>query len=152
MVFKIGDNLGKKNINWKGGISKDKKSYWKFYFSDLQKRKQIKERQIRWYQENKKRVLSQKRKWKKINIQKYLHSKRLRKYREKGAKGKHTLQEWEELKKQYNWTCPDCGKKEPDIKLTEDHIIPISRGGSNWIENIQPLCKSCNSKKHNKLT
>lgn len=65
--------------------------------------------------------------------------------------GKHSFLEWELLKAQYNWVCPDCKKQEPKIKLSIDHIIPLSKGGSDNIENIQPLCRGCNSKKHTKI-
>ncbi len=65
--------------------------------------------------------------------------------------GSHTLGDWEELKRMYNYRCPCCLISEPKITLTEDHIVPISRGGSNNIENIQPLCRSCNSRKHTQI-
>jgi len=74
----------------------------------------------------------------------------------KGSNSFHTLEEWETLKAQYNWTCPCCGLKElfenqKCKTLTEDHIIPLNKGGSDNIENIQPLCRSCNCKKHTKI-
>lgn len=71
------------------------------------------------------------------------------KARKRGAFGYHTQSEWETLKAQYNWTCIFCGRGEPKIKLEQDHIIPLSKGGSDNIENIQPLCRSCNAKKSN---
>jgi hypothetical protein len=65
--------------------------------------------------------------------------------------GSHNKGDWELLKRQYDYTCPCCRCREPEIKLTEDHIIPISRGGSNYIENIQPLCMDCNHSKYTKI-
>ena len=74
-----------------------------------------------------------------------------RRARIRGAIGSFTFGEWELLKKQYGYCCPCCSKCESEIKLEIDHIIPLSKGGSNYIENIQPLCGSCNSKKHDKV-
>lgn len=71
----------------------------------------------------------------------------LRKKKLELAGGSHSNGEWETVKAQYNWTCPCCKQKEPNIKLTKDHIISVDKGGSDNIENIQPLCVSCNSKK-----
>lgn len=56
----------------------------------------------------------------------------------------YTKAEWLGLCAKYKYRCVCCGKRRP---LTVDHIVPLSRGGSNGIENIQPLCKPCNQKK-----
>jgi hypothetical protein len=71
--------------------------------------------------------------------------------RAQNAEGSHTRGEWETLKAQYGYRCPACLKHEPVITLTRDHIIPLSKGGSNYIVNIQPLCKRCNSVKKDRL-
>ena len=62
-----------------------------------------------------------------------------------GAKGSHTTSQFNELCKFFGSMCLRCLKHE---HLTEDHVIPLSKGGSDSIENIQPLCQSCNSIKH----
>jgi 5-methylcytosine-specific restriction endonuclease McrA len=77
--------------------------------------------------------------------------KRERRCREMKADGSFILAEWELLKKQYGYRCPSCKRKQPEIELEPDHIIPLIKGGSNYIENIQPLCRNCNSKKHTKI-
>ena len=80
---------------------------------------------------------------------KQFHKKR-RRARKKNAEGSHTLEEWEALKTHYNHMCLCCKRCEPEIKLTEDHVVPLSKNGSDYIWNIQPLCINCNSKKYTK--
>lgn len=58
--------------------------------------------------------------------------------------GEYTKEEWLALCDKYGNQCLVCGKKE---HLTPDHVVPLSRGGSNDIENIQPLCLRCNLSK-----
>ena len=40
--------------------------------------------------------------------------------------------------------CVQCGAQPP---LELDHIIPVARGGSSELNNLQSLCKPCNRKK-----
>jgi 5-methylcytosine-specific restriction endonuclease McrA len=67
--------------------------------------------------------------------------------RKRGVETHFTREQWQELKSQYGHTCLGCGHQEPEIKLTPDHVIALCGGGGNGIENIQPLCLSCNCSK-----
>ena len=63
-----------------------------------------------------------------------------------------TTQEWEDILKKYKFRCAYCGKEFTLFdRETKDHIIPISKGGDNTKENIVLACRSCNSKKGNKI-
>ena len=42
--------------------------------------------------------------------------------------------------------CKRCGA-EPPSELTIDHILPLTRGGTNALDNLQLLCRPCNSSK-----
>ena len=46
--------------------------------------------------------------------------------------------------KRDNFTCQYCGKHPPNIILEVDHIQPVSKNGSNNIENLITSCFDCN--------
>ena len=46
--------------------------------------------------------------------------------------------------------CPGCGEHYPYEWGHIDHIIPLSRGGSNHLDNLQWLCATCNLSKGSK--
>jgi 5-methylcytosine-specific restriction endonuclease McrA len=122
---------------WKGGISflpENRRNY---------KRK--------YYLNNKEAICVHKKVYRQKNKQRYAVLSANRRAKIHHIEGSYTLKEWQLLKRYYHFICPSCLMKEPDIKLTIDHIIPISKNGSNWITNIQPLCGKCNSAKNTKI-
>ena len=63
----------------------------------------------------------------------------------------------QEIHERDGWHCQICGKKvNPELKWPDtksasiDHIIPLSKGGSNKKDNVQLAHLGCNSKKKNK--
>ena len=56
--------------------------------------------------------------------------------------------DWKKCKEYFNNECAYCGIKFRN--LTQDHLIPLSKGGNYTKDNIVPSCRACNCKKNNK--
>lgn len=145
-------NLGK-NRNWMLEYNKEwKKKQRKLNSPYAERQKELKKEYGR--SELGKKVTS---KWRKRNIKKILLWNRKRMLQKRGVQGSHTEEEWEDLKKKFNYCCSKCGVSENKLKiiwkkkgfnrLTKDHIVPIAKEGTDYIQNIQPLCISCNAGK-----
>lgn len=64
------------------------------------------------------------------------------------APGRLAPEEWEAIVARQHGRCAICGEQK---KLERDHIIPLTRGGTNYAHNIQGLCRSCNARKGNRI-
>jgi uncharacterized protein YdaU (DUF1376 family) len=69
-------------------------------------------------------------------------SMRLKAAREKGT---HTAEQWEVMRAFHCGKCVRCGSE--SLEIVRDHIVPLYQGGSDGIDNFQPLCRSCNAAK-----
>jgi 5-methylcytosine-specific restriction endonuclease McrA len=109
-------------------------------------KKENKERSRNYRKNNPEKIKQIKNSYRKNNpeaIQKHRMIRRAR----KAQNGIFKVSE-KELAKLMASPCAVCGSNK---QTTIDHIIPISRGGTHSIGNLQPLCKSCNSSKHQKV-
>lgn len=50
--------------------------------------------------------------------------------------------------KRDNYTCHYCGDRSGDFEI--DHMIPVSRGGSDDLDNLVTSCRTCNRQKRDK--
>ena len=67
------------------------------------------------------------------------------------GKGIASGSSWDRIRKAVlardSYTCRSCRRKD---NLTVDHIVQLSQGGTNNLENLQTLCKYCHEKKDNR--
>jgi len=49
-----------------------------------------------------------------------------------------------EIFKRDKYRCIECGNGKKQSTLHIDHIIPISKGGTDELDNLQTLCETCN--------
>ena len=153
----------------------ERKEYDRIYF--LKNKERLTERNKQYREENGDRTREQKKLYRSINKDKlYEHkkvyvsthkeqvartSKKFRKNnteyyrmhcnnrRARKRKLPHTLtvEQWGQVKERFNGKCAYC-EKEKD--LTQEHFVPIAKGGEYTHNNIIPACQSCNSSKGNR--
>jgi len=113
------------------------------------KDKELRKQSDRVYREqNKEKIRIKTRDWQRRNTQKVKEYHAARKSRVLGSVGRFTSKEWIDLCNKYDNKCLCCNERK---KLTPDHVIPLVLGGKNSIDNIQPLCGPCNSRKNKNI-
>lgn len=108
----------------------------KFTF-EPEKEKKYKQQKKEWYENNKELCferanasIHKRRKWAQLNGRNYLTAEQIREVKSTGM-------------------CYYC--KGTFNKLSIDHVIPLSKGGENTLENIVAACLECNKRKNAKL-
>lgn len=99
-----------------------------------------------YYVENKDVILERGKNWDKANPEKKAEKYNRRRARLSACKTYEIRESF--LINLKNSPCIGCGSR---IKITQDHIVPLARGGNHSEGNLQPLCLSCNSGKQDKL-
>ena len=152
--LKNSEKLNKQRIAY---YEKNKKRVKKYYEKN---RERFNERSKKYYKKNKEQSLAKSKAWFKKNPEK---AKEIAKRYRQSVKGRLTFKTIKatrrttkfkitsgKVKKAFEKTggqCPYCPAKITETSFSLDHIHPISKGGTNHLNNLIACCKSCNSKK-----
>ena len=120
------------------------KEKYKTYFKD-------------YYKDNKQKIINRVNRWKKDNPEKFniqrITTEQRRRARKRKLENNFSKNDWEICKDYFRdnngvLRCAYCGKELK--RATQEHFIPISKGGNYIKSNILPVCLSCNSSKKDK--
>lgn len=99
-----------------------------------------------WYLKNRECHLNNTKNWSAQNLSKKASYRRSRRAKELNAPGSCTQEQLKARMAYFGNKCIYCGGPFEEV----DHLIPISRGGSNWPSNLAPSCTKCNREKWTK--
>jgi predicted nucleic acid-binding Zn ribbon protein len=140
-----------KVLEYKRKYHKDNKEKEKEYQKNNRDNlnKIAREWQAKKRQENREEYRQKQKGWRDKYPETYRAKQHRRRTRKTNAGGSYTTAEWNALLDECGHRCVWCGND--GIKLTVDHIVPVSKGGSSNIDNIQPLCLPCNARKNDRI-
>ena len=110
----------------------------------LDHRVEIAEYKRRRYQEHRDQILEYTRRYAREHLEAYRIHRQKRRAAIRGSDGCFTVAEFRLLCEVCENRCFYCGEVLP---LGPDHVVPLSKGGGNGIENIVPSCAICNKRK-----
>ena len=102
-----------------------------------------------WHARNRQKIAKRKREYDAQHLIERAIREAKRRASKRASQGTFTLEEIKILLKTQNYSCANphcCADLRREIKHL-DHVKPLARGGSNNIENLQWLCRPCNSRK-----
>jgi len=84
--------------------------------------------------------------WLLKNKDKVRVSRQMRRARVRDLPHTLTAKQWGRIQQDFNGQCAYCGETK---KLTIEHFIPLSKQGELTINNVLPICLSCNCSRNN---
>lgn len=106
------------------------------------------ERNAKWREENRTKANALKTEWRRKNPRSHAAHEAKRRAAKKNCEGSHTARDVEVIFKRQGGKCAYCQRTVNEYHV--DHVMPLSRGGSNGPENLAIACPTCNLKKNNK--
>ena len=116
-------------------------------------RERLAKREAEYRAENRCRIAAQKAAYRLANPDKRSADERNRRARKRNAEGRHTATDIARIFEHQRGLCANCHAKlfkSGKQTFHVDHIVPLAKGGSNWPDNLQCLCPTCNTSKHAK--
>lgn len=107
-------------------------------------KEQNNERARLWYKQNKELMINRAKEWKKNHPDHVRANTRDYATRRRAAIGRFSSRDYIRLLRRQNGLCAYCSANKAN---SIDHVVPLSKGGSNFIGNILPVCSLCNSSK-----
>ena len=116
-----------------------KNAYNRTYHAENKER--LNENKKQYRRDNKERITAVQKQYYEDNRAAYINRAGLRK-RKVAAINELLPGEWEAMVEECGNVCivPGC----ENMPVTQDHVVPLSKGGRHHIVNLQPICLPCN--------
>ena len=112
-------------------------------------RKEVAAKMRAYKEANKEKLANDQKEYRKANPERHAEDENRRRARKHGADGSHTSSDAKRIRLVQGDKCAYC-RARLNGRGHLDHIVAISRGGSNWPKNLQWVCALCNTRKHAK--